>query len=156
MSRRPTPSAVKKNNGSFDHNPSRENKREPEPPKGTPDPPEGVCDKALRDWHWAVDMLSKRKVLTQADELILENMARAVDEREAADAIWKAQGMVVWNNNGTGARNPAIICAEKARDQILRNLIELGLTPASRQKLVALEEEEGQMDAFAEILKVAS
>lgn len=110
------PTAIKKLNGTAQHNPQRI-RNEPQPRLANPDSP---IPRSLRNRYsreqWVIlsALLAEVKVLTEADKLSLEMLCESYGRYRVA--------------RSARARDIAF-------DQTLKLLRELGLTPASRTKV---------------------
>jgi P27 family predicted phage terminase small subunit len=67
--------------------------------------------------------------------------------------VSNAAPLVLLDGNLTITRNGYVTEMHKFREQMNKLLPELGLTPASRQKLTSLKVEDDGDDAFASIMK---
>ena len=125
------PTAIKEASGTLDHNPQRRNHFEPIPPEGVPEPPDHLPDIAKIEWYLVAEILAKMRVLTLADrqmlELYCDTYARWRTACQACDRIPIGE-------TGHAAVNGI---RERAVGHLRHQLIEMGLTPASRSKIIA-------------------
>lgn len=150
--RKPLPTAMHEANGSYKINPSRKNKEEPVAPAGRPDIPESVaCNEvAFGAWNRISAILEQMRVLTQADQFVLEQYANDY-------AQWYSLNKMVANGAcSTVSKYGAQLMPEASQlhayaNRMLKILTELGLTPSSRTKLKAAAPMED--DPFMEWMK---
>lgn len=103
------------------------------------------------EWCRLADLLERLRVLTPGDGPILDRYADAWDRaRTARDAVGK-HGLVIETDLGGVKKNPAADIESQARAQMIRCLIEMGLTPASRSRVASVAEPE--KDALDEFLR---
>lgn len=123
---------------------------EPQPKQGSPVCPEWFGDDARAEWERVVPELERLKLLTVIDGAAIEghclNYARALDcERTLAK-----EGVTFATEHGPKKRPEATI-AKECWGMVRAFLSELGLSPAARARLGAVEETGG--DDFDEFLK---
>lgn len=109
--------------------------------RGIPDMPEGMPERAVAAWARIAPLLDRAGVLTHADGVALEVLCVAyADWLEAGDAI-TSRGHVYETASTAGERvlkaNPAVAMRSDADRRIRAWLIEFGLTPAARAKVIA-------------------
>lgn len=142
MSRRPKPSHLKVVAGT--DRPDRTNPAEPTPDVGVPECPSWVKGKARTAWKEIGSTLVSMGVLTVADGKALELLVEAYAEFRAADERVKEEGLTYETVSSTGGRmvraNPAVGIRADAWRRVRLQLIEFGLTPASRSKVSAAEQ----------------
>jgi P27 family predicted phage terminase small subunit len=132
VSNRPVPTALKLLRG----NPGKRaiNQDEPQPEAGA-DMPEGLSDGASKHWPVVAKQLEDARVLTKLDgaalALYCETWARWADANEKVIKL----GAVVKSPSGFPIQSPYLAIANKAHDQLVKLLIEFGMTPAARTKV---------------------
>lgn len=136
----PQPSAIKKLHGNPGKRPL--NEREPEPRPTTPDPPEHLGAVAVAKWRQLVPMLSRLRVLTEADELALALLCETWQHycEAVADRKKYCVAMVrkVRDDHGDYIhvrRNPFATEEHKHKAELIQLMREFGLTPSSRTAL---------------------
>lgn len=137
VGRKPTPSELRDLRGTL--RPDRDNARRPRLPRSTPRPPKIVAGNpvALEEWERIVGVLAPVGVITAADRgaiaLAAESWARyvaAVEEYQAAGQTYTSEGGLV-------KKHPAVGNAHEALRDYQSASAELGLSPSSRQRIVA-------------------
>lgn len=147
--RKPKATAVKERSGSLKKNPQRRNKNEPVPPAGIPPMPETISSDAVakKQWGKVCDLLGKMGILSKSDVYLIESFCLAYSGHFQALELVKSEGLIV-----NGKRHPALIELHKCRDQKIKLLAEMGLTPSSRTRLSATQEDETE-DPFLAFIK---
>lgn len=146
MGRKPQATEVKKQKGSFLTQPGRENKREPKPPKGWPEKTEMVLldKRASAKWDEVCKLLASMNVLSKADRDLLELFCMNYSQYIALLKKVMECGMVNQsvNTRGETVTKRSAYQAELGRiqDRQHKLLIEFGLTPSSRTKIVAISD----------------
>jgi P27 family predicted phage terminase small subunit len=142
MSRRPTPTAIKKLQGNQGHRPLNAN--EPTAPAGVPEMPRGMPKAARREWVRMCADLMTLKVLTVVDGKGLMAYCLAYADCEASEkqcekkGRWIEEPIVSKDGQVVGYKNkmaPWFATKYIALKTMRTFLIEYGLTPASRSKL---------------------
>jgi P27 family predicted phage terminase small subunit len=134
--RTPKPTEMKRLAGTLRKH--RQNLDEPQPEAGTPEPPEDLDTRALGAWNYFAPILAGCRVLTLADRETLACYCLAVGRRSQAEEELAKTGPVVKSPAGFAVLNPWLSVSNKALEQLLRFGAELGLSPASRQRVKAL------------------
>jgi P27 family predicted phage terminase small subunit len=124
-------------------------KNEPTPERGIPDAPAILSPEARAQWDKVSTILDDANVLTvmDADALAIycEAYARWV---KATDDV-HTFGMVIYTPNGYPVQSPWLSIANQAAAQMVKMLVEFGMTPASRSRVTAHGDEgEDPMEAF--------
>ena len=134
---KPKPTALKVLAG----NPGRRplNDLEPQPTVGSMDPPPGLSEEAARHWGIVSHHLHECGLLTEIDKpafrLYCEAFARWHDANEQISIY----GPVVKSPKGFVVQSPYLGIANRAHDQMVKLLVEFGMTPSSRSR-VAVEQ----------------
>lgn len=148
--RRPLPTAIKELNGNPGKRPL--NKREPKPRKTRPKPPPLIANNAaaLQEWKRIVRLLWPTGVLTAAEADILTMYCVAY--RQWVDAIddLRTEGLIIKSPaTGYPMQNPLLAVANQAAKTMRALLVELGMTPAARSRIVAATPpDHDEFDAF--------
>ncbi len=129
MGRTPLPTEIKRLKGTL--RPCRTNPKEPVPTELIGDPPEYMSDRAKEIWFNVVQYLPKG-VITACDSGVLETYCNMSALREELQRIVNEKGAVLAYKNEISAHFNAL---DKANKAIAQAGSELGLTPASRQKV---------------------
>ena len=133
--RRASPTALKELTG----NPGRRpiNKGEPKAVPLDPTPPAWLQGEAISFWEELVSVLGPMGHLTEADRTNVTALAMALTQlKDAHDGILK-HGYVMEGLHGPKT-SPYVGILDKAQKQVKSLLCELGMTPASRTKVVSL------------------
>ncbi len=129
MGRKPVPTEIKRLKGTL--RPCRTNPNEPVPTSEIGDPPEYMSDRAKEIWQNVVTYLPKG-VVTACDTGVLETYCNMSAVREDLQRVVNEKGAVMQYKNEISAYFNAL---DKANKAIAQAGAELGLTPASRQKV---------------------
>lgn len=136
--RRPTPTALKLVTG----NPGKRalNKKEPKPAAKAPPCPAHLDDDAKSVWKRLCTLLKKMGVLTEADGLALERLCDCYSDilrcRELIERDGRTYTTIDQNSNTLIKNNPAVNQLRAADAQFKSYLVEFGLTPAARSKVI--------------------
>jgi len=133
--RKPKPTALKRLNG----NPGKRalNHAEPQPPPGLPDCPPHLSEVAREEWHRLAQALHDMGVLTIADRAALAAYCQAYGRWVEAEEKMKATPPMVRTPSGYVQQSPWMSVANKQLELMGRYMTELGLTPASRSRIIA-------------------
>lgn len=141
--------------------PSRTNKHEPVPAVALPLPPDWLSERARAYWGEIGAVLLNMQVVTAADSLALqlltETMAEWAEARQAVIGTGSRAGvglvyeMLTESGQTMRRPNPEVAQASDAMKRALRMMTEFGLTPASRSKVSALGDGDGN-DPFADMM----
>jgi P27 family predicted phage terminase small subunit len=143
VSRRPTPTAIKKLNGNPGNRALHED-QEPKPESGVPEMPKGLRKTAKREWKRLAPKLDEVGVITKVDGKAFAMYCDAYADWEVAqkkcmeDGMWYSEpvlnheGLVVGYKHKQAPWFNVKVTAMKVMKSFL---IEFGLTPASRSKL---------------------
>ncbi len=150
--RRPKPTALRLLEGNAGKRPL--NKKEPKPKRGVPTSPSYLSKRAKEAWVRIGGELEAMGVLTIADGTALEVLVLTYDEwRSAHDAIVDRGGALSYDcetETGTIVRAyPEVAIRADAAKRLRGMLTEFGLTPSSRSKVAASDQEaEDPLDGF--------
>jgi len=135
VGRKATPTALKELTG----NPGRRpiNKAEPKAEALDPNPPNWLTGEALNFWGELVSVLLPMGHITEADRTNIVSLSMALAQLKEAHKGIQEKGYLIDSLHGPKA-NPYVGILDKAQKQIKTLLCELGMTPASRTKVVSL------------------
>jgi len=101
-----------------------------------------MTDEAKAEWKRVMPVLVERRVLSQADIGAVERFCEASGDIRIARAAIAADGAYVQNRLGELKRHPAFATLRESTAEARRWAAELGLTPASRNRAGAHDDDE--------------
>ncbi len=110
-------------------------KREPKPPPSMPTPPLHLAGSARREWRRIARILHACGLLTAVDRAALGMYCAAYGRWADAERKVQDLGVVILSPNKFPIHSPFLAVANKAMDQMIRLLSELGLSPAARTRI---------------------
>ena len=148
--RKPIAAEIKELTGAYRKNPQRKNHAAPSSDGQEPDLPDWFGELEVSKWNELCADLGRLKVLASDTREILIAYCTAYGRwREARDKV-NETGLAIWeidkDGNSKLKRNPYVSEEQKYRELMNRLLPELGLTPASRQKLSSLKLDDDKPD----------
>lgn len=151
--RKPKATAVKEAEGSFTRHPERRNHLEPVVKVERPEPSENIkSDPAsLAAFNHVVDCLVEMRVAASVDRDLIEAYAAVYVELWENVLAMRQEGQVVDGARGGMVRNPRAVIVGTLRNQQVKMLAEMGLTPSSRSRLKAAPDD--SEDIFAQLMK---
>ena len=154
--RKPIAAEIKRATGAYNKNPQRENKSAPIADGSDPDMPDWFDELEIEKWNELVSDLRRNGVISSDTREILIAYCTAYKHwREARHKV-ATTGLAIEGFDKEGnvqiSRNTYVTEMSKFRDQMNRLLPELGLTPASRQKLTSITPDDAKDDPFASIM----
>lgn len=105
------------------------------PAAGLPPCPKELSDEARKEWRRVARLLAESELLSQLDLGALTSYAVAWARWRKAEHELTSEDLVSISGNGTAFPNPLLKIAKDANAQMLKWAVQLGLTPASRQRL---------------------
>jgi P27 family predicted phage terminase small subunit len=153
--RKPLASAIKEASGAYVKDPQRRNKEEPKAKRGWPEAPAFVVENVVahRRWKWVCKQLDEMALLTVADEGLIAGYC--IDYAMMVMLVEHIKdGVSIMNDKGGVVGKPEASHFHKFADRIMKREAELGLTPSSRSRLRAPQEDEE--DPFQEWLSGAT
>ena len=134
--RKPNPTALRRANG----NPGKRayNSAEPDLPSGMPDCPPHLSDAATAEWHRIATYLHDAGVLTLVDRAALAAYCQAYGRWVEAEEKLRETPLLFKTPSGYIQQSPWLGIANRQLELMGRYMAELGLTPASRSRVVAL------------------
>lgn len=131
--RKPKPTAIKKACGNPGHRPL--NEKEPEAPKRAPKCPDWLDAEAKQEWKRFTRNLAEMRILSEADGPAIAAYCQAWSRWVAAEKEIIRVGPLVKGTKGVIVTNPLIHVANKAREHMVKLLVEFGMTPSSRSRI---------------------
>lgn len=133
--RKPTPTALKLVRGNPGRRPLRLESEARTKPAGVK--PDWLTGDAADQWDKVSAQLSDAGILTNVDEAALALYCETfVRWRHAIDQVTK-YGPVVKAPSGFPVQSPYLAIANRCHDQMLKLLVEFGMTPSSRSRVHA-------------------
>jgi P27 family predicted phage terminase small subunit len=154
--RKPLAAEIKQATGAFRKNPKRQNKSAPVADGHSPEMPEWFGERESEKWNELSADLKLNGVLSSDTREILVAYCTAyslwMDAREKVQETGLAIHVVDKAGNELITKNAYVGEMNKFREQMNKLLPELGLTPASRQKLTSIKLDDEKEDPFAKIM----
>jgi len=126
--------------------PCRINRDEPKSPPGLGESPEGFDEHALAAWSRLSKVLGQMGVATEADAEAVAAYCRHYSAYIRATEAIARDGMTTHTEHGGTKLNPLIQVVNESSRQMIRLLVQFGMTPAARSALkVAPKEEEDDL-----------
>ena len=134
------PTALKRLQG----NPGKRriNKREPVVPELQSDCPEFLGIQSKKEWDRIKALFLEHKILTESDRSALTAYCSAWGRWIEAEENIKKSGMLIKAPSGYPIHNPWLAISNKAFDQMMKLMVEFGMTPSSRSKIQTVGPEE--------------
>jgi P27 family predicted phage terminase small subunit len=148
---KPTPTNIKLLMGNPGQRPMP--KAEPKPKSRKPSPPAHLNADAADEWKRVADELDAMGVLSGLDRAALAAYCQAYGrwtqaERVLAKMTNDADGLIIKTQSGNMIQNPLVGVANKAMADMVRYAAEFGMTPSSRTRLNAVEQDDDPADEF--------
>lgn len=142
--RKPKPSHLKLVTG----NPGKRklNKKEPKPRREIPSPPDHLSDRARVAWGSLSAKLDRLGILTELDDLALERVCELVAEIVEHKADIRQHGRYVKVGLAKGKLRPVVRLLADADKRLRAWMTEFGLTPSSRSRINAHDNENPNAD----------
>jgi P27 family predicted phage terminase small subunit len=112
------------------------NHAEPQPPKDHPDCPTHLSDEARAEWFRLVDVLQEMGVVTVIDRAVLAAYCQAYGRWVEAEEKLKETPLLIKTPSGYIQQSPWLNIANRQMELMGRYMAEIGLTPASRSRIV--------------------
>jgi P27 family predicted phage terminase small subunit len=154
--RKPIAAEIKEATGSFRKDPQRRNKAAPKADGQCPKMPEWFGDVEAQKWNeLSLDLKTNGVLSSDTREILIAYCtayAKWIEARSKVEETGLAIEGVDKEGNLTITKNAYVGEMHKFREQLNKLLPELGLTPASRQKLTSLKLDDKKEDPFAKIM----
>lgn len=112
------------------------NHQEPRPPKDHPDCPAHLSEEAREEWFRLVDVLREMGVITVIDRAVLAAYCQAYGRWVEAEEKLKETPLLIKTPSGYIQQSPWLNVANRQMELMGRYMTEIGLTPASRSRIV--------------------
>jgi P27 family predicted phage terminase small subunit len=116
------------------------NHDEPVPPEGVPDCPTHLNEAGREEWYRLVDALVAMRVVTMVDRAVLAAYCQAYGRWVEAEEKLKETPVLIRTPSGYVQQSPWLTISNRQMELMGRYMAELGLTPASRSRIVALRD----------------
>lgn len=113
--------------------------------------PDYFNDDETLKWLQLIADFRANGILSLDNREILIRYCTAYSGWIAARRAYEDSGLVIYDDKGNAKRNPAVSEMHKFAEQMVKLLPEMGLTPASRQRLVSFAQPEA--DPYAQWLE---
>jgi P27 family predicted phage terminase small subunit len=133
--RKPIPSTLRLLQGNRSHRPLPPD--EPKPPAIIPKCPTWLDKEAKKEWRRMVKELEPLGMLTLIDRSVLARYCDNFSKWMAAEKALQKMPMVKFNQKGFAEINPYFKVANKAKEMMMKDMIEMGMTPSSRSRVKA-------------------
>lgn len=112
------------------------NEDEPEIPPGMPDQPDFLNKDALEEWDRITSQLLTLGLLTKVDRVAISAYCQAYGRWASAERDILENGVIyVSPKTGFKMQSPMLAISNKAMEQMLKFLVEFGMTPSSRSRV---------------------
>jgi P27 family predicted phage terminase small subunit len=111
--------------------------REAEPAPGLPDPPPHLSELAREQWHKLGGKLAALRLVTEIDAPALAALCQAYARWAEAEEKIRQFGPVITSPSGYLIQSPYLAIANRSLEQMMRILVEFGMTPSSRSRVAA-------------------
>lgn len=101
-----------------------------------PDPPKFLDAEALKEWKRVAPLLFEAGLLSSLDKACLAGYCQSWSRFLSAEKQLENQDMLITSPTGNVCPNPLIRISRQAQEQCLRLAKQMGITPASRSKVV--------------------
>jgi len=135
--RKPTPTKLKLLRGNPGKRALTDN--EPKPAPAIMPAPAHLSEEAQREWDRVVQLLEPLGLFSELDVGALSVYCSAFGRHVEAEEALKQYGAVIMSPNGYPQQSPYVALANRAADQMLKALVEFGMSPSSRARVAAGE-----------------
>lgn len=143
--RKPIPTAMKIAAGNPGKRPLNTN--EPKPRKKIPPCPDFLDEEGRRQWKRTAKLLANSRIITELDGAALAAYCQAWSRWIWAEKHLQKYGPVILSpDKKYPMHSPYLSIANKSMEQVLRFLTEFGMTPSSRSRISAIDEDFGHAD----------
>lgn len=135
--RKPKPTFLKRLTGNPGRRPLNEN--EPQPKRTLPPCPDFLDEAARREWRRLTEYLYDVGILSELDGPALATYCQAFSRWQYAEEQLAKFGPVILSpDKKFPVQSPYLAIANKAMEQMLKVLIEFGMTPSSRSRVTVI------------------
>ena len=127
------------------------NKAEPKPPPLTVAPPDHLDADAKAEWGRLVPLLTRMRVLTEADYMALANLCSSWSTMITAQKQIQTAGMLYKSQKTNYVQiSPLWTIVQQSMKQVNEILKEFGMTPAARTKVQTVPGKPAESDPWDE------
>ena len=112
---------------------------EPKPPPVIPKCPKHLDHEARKEWRRMAKELEPLGLLTGLDKAVFASYCQAWSIWVEATMKVRDSGLVVKASTGTPMMNPYLPIVNKANEQMMKALVEIGMSPSSRSRVKVAE-----------------
>jgi len=124
-------------------------KDEPQFNPEIPDCPEHLNEEAKKEWQRITPQLYQVGLLAKINRTALAAYCQAYSRWVEAEGLIKKHGVLVKSPSGFPMQHPALAIANKAWEQMMKALVEFGMTPASQARVkIQPKEKEDPLEKF--------
>ena len=127
------------------------NHDEPIPPEGIPDCPPHLNEAGREEWYRLVDALVEMRVVTIVDRAVLAAYCQAYGRWVEAEEKLKETPVLIRTPSGYVQQSPWLTISNRQMELMGRYMAELGLTPASRSRIVTLRDAASDPDPVTKV-----
>ncbi len=133
-------------------NPARLLKRMAEPnyPPCNPNPPDNFEEKETAKWTYYFNLLNAQGVITAADYDTLASYCKTLVDSDRIRKALSTEGLTFMTDKGEVKKHPLLSVLHQTAAREATLAVQLGLTPASRSRTKALNQDAEKHNAFAE------
>jgi P27 family predicted phage terminase small subunit len=148
--RKPKPTRIKVLSGNPGKRPLPKN--DVKPPREIPRPPPILQGLARKEWWRMAPLLYDAGLLTKIDVPALATYCQCYARWCEAEEEIRRSGTVIKSSKGQPMVSPFLKVANIALQQLMRMLVEFGMSPSSRSRVTVAPTPDPQEDAFAKWL----
>ena len=131
--RKPKPTKLKVLEGNPGKRPL--NNKEPVPDSDLPSSPPHLDDVGRQEWDRVASELKELGILTGIDMAVFAAYCHSYSVWVDATIKIQKSGTIIKAPSGYPVQNPLVSVARNAQNQMLKALVELGMTPSSRSRI---------------------
>ena len=114
----------------------RINTNEPEPEPNVPVCPSHLSKEAKKEWKYITDELEQLGLISKIDRTALAAYCQVYGRWVKAEELLKNEDFIDVSPKGYPMQNPLITIANRAMELAHKFLVEFGMTPAARSRII--------------------
>ena len=138
------------------YRPDRDGGAEDLLPRKKPACPSWLDKEAKAEWRRIVNDLYNAGLLKEVDRVALANYCQLYSTWKMASLLVQKNGPIIKTSNGNIIQSPALGISNVAQREMMKVLIQFGMTPASRSRLVPDKETEAEEGLDAQIFRLVN